>query len=521
VKRSPVARLLPLALLGGLALPAAPARADQGSGPKPDARAAASSPSPDLIANRKILEATVAGLAKPASGEPAGAADAGDTSAGERRGSHRLTLPALWELAEQRYPGLQAGRDSVRSARFTRDEQKWLRLPSGDFSAYLSWSPKVNCTMTTGNACTQTDGNLNFNNDDLTNYLPKYGALVHIDLSLRQPLYTFGKLDAALKLGDVGVSMAQASAEGARADLAVNLSRAYFGVKAARAARDTLQEGRDQLVKWIKQIDKDLEAGKTNYTEIDLTRLKYAEAAIQIQLSEANRLASSALAALRFLSQDAEADVDDEELQVSAREEHDLPYYLDEALRYRPELRALTATGEGARLYKKLRIAELLPNFGIVANLSYGYAGGIQDPANAFQLHFNYLALGLGLGMQWSLDFGPRVARLQKAISDLHLFEARKREALGAGALDIERQYHDLHEAQQRLAAAEVAERRARGWLQGVQQNIDIGTGESRDMVEALRAYFEQRIIVLRSINDVNVQAAVLRRLCGLEVIAK
>ncbi|MBL9004663.1 MAG: hypothetical protein JNJ46_11995, partial [Myxococcales bacterium] len=68
---------------------------------------------------------------------------------------------------------------------------------------------------------------------------------------------------------------------------------------------------------------------------------------------------------------------------------------------------------------------------------------------------------------------------------------------------------------------AETAERRARGWLQGIQQNIDIGTAESRDMTDALRTYFEQHVNVLRALNDANVQAAVLRRLCGLEVIPK
>ncbi len=577
VKRSPVAPrhrriLLPQALVlqapalfACLALPAALARAgESGSGkasaPLPAAPAPAPE-SPDFLNNRKILESTVAGYSKPSGdGAEAGAGEDAKaaTSSSGKRGAHRMTLLELWDLAERHYPGMQAGRDSVRSARFTRDEQKWLRLPSGDLNAFLTWSPSVKCKDSTGlgyhvgadgtparasnillgadnhavgatsigsglstGPCLETDASLNVAKDDFRNYLPIYGALVRIDLSIRQPLFTFGKLDAALGLGEVGVNIAQATADAQRADLAVNLVRAYFGVKASRAALDTINEGRDQIVKWVEQMDKDLESGKTNFTEIDLMRLKVNDAALQIQVSDAKRLISSALAALRFLAQDAEADVDEEDLQLWAREEHDLDYYLDAALRLRPEMRILNATGDGARLYKKLRIAELFPNIGIVANLNYGYAGGIQDPSNAFMAHFNYLGMGIGLGMQMGLDFGPKAARLQKAIADLHIFEARKRETLGGGALEIERQYNDLHEAQQRLHAAEVAERRARGWLQGIKQNIDVGTAESRDMTEALRAYFEHHINVLRAVNDVNVQAALLRRLCGLEVIAK
>jgi outer membrane protein TolC len=550
VKRLLSAPFVAAAVLGCLALPALPAVADSG---KPAGKVAEPR---DLLDNRKILEATVAGFAKPA-GAPADA-EAEPVPPHARRGTHRLTLLELWDLVERHYPGLQAGRESVRSARFTRDEQRWLRLPSGDFNAYLSWSPSVKCKdaaalgyhtgadgtaangsnlllggdnhpvgatgtgggMSSG-ACLETDASLNIAKDDWRNYLPIYGALVRIDLGIRQPLFTFGKLDAALKLGEVGVTLAQAGADGARADLAVNLVRAYFGVKAARAALDTINDGREQLNKWVNQLDKELESGKTSFTEIDLMRLKVNQSALDVQISDAERLISSALAGLRFLAQDADADVDDGDLQVWAREEHDLSYYLDAALRYRPELRTLQATGEGARLYKKLRIAEMFPDIGLGVNLSYGYAAGIQDPANAFMNRFNFLGVGAGLGMRMSLDFGPKAARLQRALADLRQFEFRKREVLGAGALEVERQYNDLHEAQKRLATAEIAERRARGWLQGIKQNIDVGTAESRDMTEALRAYFEQHVNVLRAINDVNVQAAVLRRLCGLEVIAK
>ncbi len=496
--------LLAGSLLGGTA----------GAAGKDDAKNAA-----DLLNNRKILEATVAAMAQPA----AATQDVSVPVAKTGKKPNGLSLIELWTLAEQRFPGMQAGRDTVRSARYTRDEQKWLRLPSGELSGFLTWSPKAGCKPNDlyPTACIETTGQLNLQNDDLRNYLPIYGALVRIDMRVLQPLYTFGKLDAALKLGEVGVSIAQGQADAARAELAVNLVRAYFGVKAARAALYAVKEGQEQIAKWTDQMDKDLESGKTNFTEIDLMRLRVTESVVQVQVLDAERLIASALAALRYMAQDANVDVDDSDLAVGIKEEHDLMYYLDAALRYRPELRVLKATGEGARLFKKLRVAELLPDFGILATVSYGLATGIEDPQNAFMNRFNYVGAGIGLAMRLGLDFGPKAARLQKAIADVNVFEGRKREALGGGALEVERQYNDLREAQQRLAASEKAERRARGWLQGIKQNIDVGTAESRDMTDALRTYFEQHVTVLRAINDVNVHAAVLRRLCGLEVIPK
>ena len=456
--------------------------------------------------------------------------------------THHMNLQQLWAQASQRFPGLTAARESIRAAGYSRDEQKWLRLPSGEVSAFLSWSPDVRCksaeelgyaaggeALTKGGSakaaiggvdnCLETTGNFNLLDGDIRRYLPIYGVLVRVDARITQPLYTFGKLDAALKLGEVGVQLAQASNAAVTADTAVNLVRAYFGLKAARAGLESIKEGQDQIRKWITQIDGELEAGKTGYTEIDLMRLKVTEATVTYNVVDIERTIRSSLAALRYLVQDPEADVDDGDLQPWAQEDHPLDYYLEAALRGRPELRTLMATGEGARLYKKLRLAELLPDFGLILGVNYALATSVQDPNHAFMNRLNGLGAGLGLGMRLGLDFGPKIARLQRSISDLSIFESRRREALGGGALEIERQYNDLIEAKKRLVAAESAERRSRGWLQGIKQNIDVGTAESRDMIEALRNYFEHHGQVLRATNDVNVQAAMLRRLSGLEVI--
>jgi len=452
----------------------------------------------------------------------------------------RLDLLTLWSMAEGRFPGLIAARRGIDAARHTRNEQIFLRLPSADMSGILSWSPSVKCKSTEEmvaeataagrptagliggpDHCTETNIAQTLNASTIQNYLPFYGALVQLNIRITQPLYTFGKLTAAWDLGQVGVDLAAASADGTRLDHQVLLLKAFFGLRTARAALETVQEGHDQVVKWLKQMDSDLEAGRGSASEIDLMRLKVAESQIEVILIDLERTIASTLAALRYLVQDPEVDIDDQELVVWHDEREPLDFYLDAALRNRPELKTLRATGQGAHLYKKLRIAELLPSFGLVVNFGYGYAGGVQDPNHGFMSRLNYLGVGAALGMNWGLDLGPKIARLQRAVADVNIFESRRRELLGGGALEIERAYNDVREAQRRLIASETAERRARGWLQGIKQSIDVGTAEGRDMNDALRTYFDQHVAVLRATNDVNVACAALRRVAGLEVIPK
>ncbi len=458
------------------------------------------------------------------------------TAVGEAKPKNvrKLDLPSLWALAEGRFPGLLAARRNIEAARHTRNEQIFLRLPSADMNGFLTWSPNVKCKSAEDYAaegrpgllggpdhCSETNIAQTLNASTIQNYLPFYGALVQLGIRITQPLYTFGKLTAAWDLGQTGVDIAAAQSDQARLDHQVNVLKAYFGLKTARAALDTVSEGLDQVKKWVKQIDDDLEAGRGSASEIDLMRLKVAESQIELISIDLDRTIASTLAALRYLAQDPVVDVDDDNLSIWHDEHESLDYYLDAALRNRPELKVLRATGQGALLYKKLRIAELLPSFGLIVNFGYGYAGGVQDPNHGFMSRLNYLGAGVGLGMTWGLDVGPKIARLQRAIADVNIFEARKRELLGGGALEIERAFNDVREAQRRLKTAETAERRARGWLQGIKQSVDVGTAEGRDMNDALRTYFEQHISVLRAINDVNVACANLRRVSGLEVIPK
>lgn len=466
---------------------------------------------------------------------PKGAAGGVDKAG--KRGSHKLTLAEFWSRAESLHPTLRASREGIQIAKLTLDEQRWLALPSGDMSLFLGWSPDIKCKDTIAlqgpndsmpveyktpqSLCLETNASQNLLQDDFRRYLPIYGVLARLSVNIIQPLFTFGKLTTARALGRVGVKAAEATTEVTRGDLAVNVVRAYFGLKSARAALDTVKEGHDQLVKWVQQVDKELESGKSTYTEIDLMRLKVTEAQIQFNVVDAERIIASALAAVRYLAQDPEADVDDSDLAQWEPEEHDLQYYLDAAFQRKPELKQLNALGESLQLYRRLRVAELLPDLGIVIGIGYNVATSVQDPTAAYMSRFNGLGAGIGLGLRMGLDFGPKTARLQRATAELRQYQARRQEALGGGALEIERTYNDLVEAIKRYRAAETGERRARGWLQGIKQNIDVGTAESRDMTDALRSYFDQHVHVLRALNDVNVQAAMLRRLCGLEVIPK
>ena len=64
-----------------------------------------------------------------------------------------------------------------------------------------------------------------------------------------QPLYTFGKLDAAASAGENAVEMQDALGERVKGDMVVEATRAYFGVAFARDLAAMLEDGATQIAK--------------------------------------------------------------------------------------------------------------------------------------------------------------------------------------------------------------------------------------------------------------------------------
>ena len=81
----------------------------------------------------------------------------------------------------------------------------------------------------------------------------------------------------------------------------MNVTRAYWGLKTARASRATVEEARDEISPWVKKIEDQLESGETSFTENDLLRLKVALTQIDILIAGLDRSAAVAQAALRPL----------------------------------------------------------------------------------------------------------------------------------------------------------------------------------------------------------------------------
>jgi outer membrane protein TolC len=438
----------------------------------------------------------------------------------------RYTLKELIAKMTGEYAGVQAGRENVEAAKAALAQAQRMWLPTGELQFGFMPTPEVHCLndqYNTPDEGTKHQRELNCVRSDIVDLTTSTsgasyawkGIALQLNISLNQTLTTFGKIESQIGQAKAGVETAVANLGREQAEAVYNITRAYWGLKATRAAIETIDEGMEKLKDWTQKVDDQLSGKNTSrYNEGDLARLKIAIVNGEMLLLEQQKNRAYAEQALKILTNDPEADIDDSELEFA---DPDPPAPLAEwqgrALRLRPEIRALDSGLDGARHLRRLRIAEFLPDLTLQSNLNFGYANTIDTPQSWYMGKSNYLSGGFTVNLRQPLDFGMRAARYLQARHDELANAARRRATLLTYSTEISRAYADYVETRGRAEQIRKGEKVSRGWYRAVDNNVSSGLyNDGREMVEVLQNYFSFRLRYFQVIYDANTALAWLER---------
>ncbi len=441
----------------------------------------------------------------------------------------KLTLPELLDLARAMNPGLHASAAVTDASRAQVTEAWTYWLPSGDLLSLLAPSPNVQCSASTlpGRPtdpaaarafdianCVQTNANeVSLSNVSFSQ------VFTRTELHLVQPVWDFGKISAGLAAARAGVDVSREREAGARADVELNVRKAYYGIKLARELIATLDEGGGYIDEAQKRIESDLAKGTGNTTVPDRLRLRVTRAEVDARLQEAKRLEAIARDGLRaMLGPDAPADldVDDEDFAAVEVKNRPVSYYEDQARFNRPEARLLEHAVRAKHALADLERRKEYPDLVLIASGALAYAGGADDPQNAFMNHYLHSSsIGVAAGLRMQLDLGPKIARASRVRAEAIESEYRRSEALGGILFEVRKAYDELTEARNRTEAVHKGERAGKSWISAVSQSFAVGLAESRDFSDALNAFFQMRARYLQAVFDLNVAASTLARVTG------
>jgi outer membrane protein TolC len=441
--------------------------------------------------------------------------------AGRPASAKKFTLPQLLELARD-YPGLQASAAATAAMEAQVTEAKANWLPQGDILSLLAPSPNVRCQPPRAGENDPTPCLTTSSAEASLRTIQWTQVFTRTEVKLIQPVFDFGKISAGIAAAKAGVEVARQREAGARADLEMNVRKAYYGLKFAREVLDMLDTGSGYVDDGQKQLEKDLAKGTGNATVTDKLRMKTVRAELDARILEAKRMQGVARESLRILigpEAPADIDVDDEPFEAPQIQERPVSYYEDIARASRPEVRMLEYAVRAKHALADLERRKEYPDLVLIGTAAFARAQGVDDPPNAFMSHyFNSTTAGVAAALRMQLDLGPKIARARKTAAEALEVEYRRAEALGGVLLDVRKAYGEMTEAQQRTDATAKGEKAGRAWIQAVSQNFTIGLAEARDFSDALIAFFNMRGRYLQSVFDLNVAISALGRAIGTPV---
>jgi outer membrane protein TolC len=436
----------------------------------------------------------------------------------------KVTLPELLDMARAANPGLRAGAaaTSAMEAQVSEARRNWL--PTGDILSLVAPSPNIQCRAVASDATEPPDFRqqncISTTAGEATiSTLDFRSVFTRTEVRLIQPVWDFGKISAGIAAARAGVEVSREREAGARADLELNVRKAYYGIKLARELVDTLEEGSGYIDDGQKRIDSDLAKGTGTATVTDKLRLRTVRAEVDARLLEAKRLGEVARDGLRaLLGPDApdDIDIDEEPLTPLEVKPRTVSFYEDQARYSRPEVRLLDHAVKAKNALADLERRKEYPDLVLVGSATLAYAGKVDNPQNAFLSHyFNSTGAGVAAALRMQLDLGPKLARADRTRAEATETEYRRSEALGGILYEVRRAYGELTEAQARTEAVHKGERAGKAWISAVAQNFAVGLAEARDLSDALLAFFQMRARYLQSVFDLNVAASVLARATG------
>jgi outer membrane protein len=330
------------------------------------------------------------------------------------------------------------------------------------------------------------------------------GIFGRADVSLVQPLYTFGKISSLREAAHHGIQYATAKVNQKKGDIILRTKELYFGLLLAKTVRNHILEIKDLLEGHLQALEEKIEEGGSGASELDVFKLKAYVAEADKALHESEKgiaLAKEALRGTLGYGSGVELDIADKKLIYQDAPLEPLDSYFARARQLRPEF---SQAREGVLARKELidsAYADLFPQIFLGGYYSAAAASNRSWVKNPFVYDPLYHQWGgIFLGLKVGINFGLTSGRIDEAKAEYYKAKSLQEQAEMGIPLQVAKAYQELVEARKNIKSLEEGYLNARKWMVAAAANYDLGIGEARDLAEAVAAYARIKADYYRSI---------------------
>lgn len=332
--------------------------------------------------------------------------------------------------------------------------------------------------------------------------------LYSTQVRLQQPLYTGGRLTAAQRQAELGLTSAEQELERAGLDLELQVAEAYYAVLRARGLEKVAQKAQEQVVAHRRALEEMYRAGMA--VDADLVRVRAQEASLQQNLLKAQhgrQMAEESLKLLLGLPTEAALELQDVPAVLQPLDDYEK--MLGIALDKRPELIRARLGADQAQAGLQMARSSLYPNLLLMAD--YTWQGKELSLENG-----SWTAM---LTLSWSLfDAGAGRSGIREAEAMARQAELAIRQLEDATRLEVRQRWLAAQEAREAIGVAELEVQRAREDLRLAEARFRVGAGTSVEVLDAQSALVQAEEKWVQARYDYYLSVARLKRAVGLPV---
>lgn len=339
---------------------------------------------------------------------------------------------------------------------------------------------------------------------------PSTQELYRSTFEVSQPLYTFGKVGAAVRLARIVAETAEAQIETARLDTALAAAEAYYAVLAAREGLRTVEAEREFRRGDLARVESLLEIGEA--TALEQLRARAALAEVEPELARRRGQVTVAETTLRRVL--ALPPAEPLELAPAAAGLPQPPpasALVDRALAARSELRDLALQERVYAVRQEIVRADGKPRLDLD-----GYWGReVREPDNYGDPLYD--AWAFTVGARWEFfDGGRRRGQLAQLESQRQQVALQRQDVEAGIRLEVDRARSDYDTTRARAEAARVAAEVAREAVRVARANYEEGGATQTDLLDAQSRATAAEVLAVEAFYEALVAAARLSRAAGL-----
>src|SRR6266568_2244639 len=381
----------------------------------------------------------------------------------------------------------------------------------------LRIAPIASATVVTGPS-PEARGDVTNGSPDSNRSLAGLRPFGRIDVQVVQPLYTWGRLDAASQAARAGIDARESLVQDTTSQVQLRVTQLYWGVSLARRLLAVAEDVKGALAQADEHIREALAAGDEDISPADRYRVdlfrgvvtgRTAEAQKGLELAQVGLAATLGLPAPKLRLKEAPLDPPPAELP-------DREAVLAASQRQRPDLAALGDAILARDAEVKAEKAAAKPQFFLAAQFTFAYAPNRDAQFNPW-VHdpFRDLSLGAVLGFRQDLALPLLSARAQKAMAERATLERQQTGLRRLVEVQVDSALAELKAAQARHAAAQASLGSGKALFRSNGLDFAAGLVDAKTIIESYTLYVESQVAAAQAAYDLVVARARLQQVSG------